>query len=169
MSEQACRGSDTSCSGAGTHRKLRSFVRGIADPKPRCSQAKVWIAGSVPAVWGEATSRGRIVTAMVIATALGMLMLALFGLHEHAYLLKDAFLKGSTASPSGNAAGDTTNLYNDIDGLSTDSLYLLTPTVTLAGAVGGIFWAAGHRRGPSIMGGAIAAGVLGAGIKVIVS
>ena len=110
----------------------------------------------------------------VLATA-GLVMLAVFGLHEHAHLLRAAFPDtttsgtGTTTSPTGGAAGQVNSLFDDVNGLSTDSLYVLGPTVTLAGAVGGIFWALGHRRGPSIMGGAVAAGVLGASIKLIVN
>ena len=100
------------------------------------------------------------------ATALvGMLLLLL----AHVNLLQAAFGVHSTTNPaSGRASANATSLFTSVSNLSTDALYILLPTVTLAGAVGGIVWAAGSRRGPSIVVGAIVAGVIGAGLKTIV-
>jgi hypothetical protein len=113
----------------------------------------------------------------VVTVALALCGMALVGLllllHPHGDLLQDAFnthppTSAGALSGGKAATGDASNLWNDVNGLSTDALYLLMPTVTLAGAVGGIFWAVGARRGPMIVGGAVMAGVIGAGLKVIV-
>jgi hypothetical protein len=85
-------------------------------------------------------------------------------------LLEGAF-GGATkhpGNPGTQAAHDTSNLYHDIDTLKTDASYILAPCVSLAGCVGAAAWALGHRRGPSIVGGAVMAGVIGAGLSVIV-
>ena len=90
-------------------------------------------------------------------------------LSAHVDLLQAAFGVHATKKPAGGGAvSNATQLFNSVQSLSTDALYILLPTVTLAGAVGGIVWAAGSRRGPSIVVGAIVAGVIGAGLKTIV-
>lgn len=123
-----------------------------------------------------ASARGRTGAAIVshpylliptVAIALaGMLLL----LHAHADLLRAAFGVPNTTKVGGGAAStNAQGLFHHVQSLSTDALYVLMPSVTLAGAVGGIAWAAGSRRGPSIVGGAIVAGVVGAALNVIVT
>lgn len=106
---------------------------------------------------------------LVLATMVVGFVAVLLSLHGHVDLLQAAFKKTPTA-PGGNsaAAGDTTSLYNTINGLSTDATYILVPSVSLAGAVGGILWAFGAHRGPQIVAGAVVAGVVGASLDVIV-
>jgi hypothetical protein len=101
---------------------------------------------------------------ILIGMTFVVVLLALLG---HADLLQGAF-NSTPKKPSGSSATDTTNLYNEIGSLSTDATYILLPSVSLAGAVGGIVWAFGGHRGPSIVTGAVIAGVVGASLDVIV-
>jgi hypothetical protein len=119
--------------------------------------------------WAAAMLRRREVQAILaVALAGSMLVVALLAFNGHVNLLKDA-LGGQSGSAKGAAGKDTTDLFTKVDALSTDAIYVLGPCVTLAGAVGGILWARGARRGPGIVAGAVAAGVVGAGLKTIVS
>jgi hypothetical protein len=120
------------------------------------------------------TSNRYVATVTIALAVVGILAaVALLALHPHVSLLQDAFNTHPPAGPTGltgttGDVKDTTNLWKEISSLSTDATYVLMPTVTLAGAVGGIFWAVGARRGPAIVGGAVMAGVIGAGLDVIV-
>jgi hypothetical protein len=103
--------------------------------------------------------------AVVAVTLAGMLL----ALHPHADLLRTAFgVSNTSGAGSGKESSQAATLYKHVQSLSTDALYVLLPSASLAGAVGGIFWAAGSRRGPSIVGGAIVAGVVGAALRTIV-
>lgn len=131
-------------------------VGGLFDPIPRCGSSRALALIS---------AHGYLIP---MALLLVFVVVVLVG-HPHVDLLESAFGKPTSApGGSGNSAQATKNLYTDINALSTDAAYILVPSVTLAGAVGAIFWALGSRRGPAIVGGAIVAGVIGVGLKVIV-
>ena len=180
MSQQARCRSETTCSGGGPPRTLRSVVRGVVDTRRHRSPAMISGSLTRSRPCGRVrrrTSQGDDSDVVVIATA-GLVMLALFGIRTTMLAPTQGRVRpddvrrrdGEGTTPTGGGVSPSHQpLHHDVSGLSTDSLYLLGPTVTLAGAVGAIFWALGHRRGPSIMGGAVAAGVLGASIKLIVS
>jgi hypothetical protein len=109
---------------------------------------------------------------LILAEIALALMLLLLVHHLHVDLLESAFGTPQT-SPGGNcptikgSTTDCTSLFSAVSNLTTDADYVLVPCVTLAGAVGAIFWALGHRRGPGIVGGALAAGAIGVGMATI--
>jgi hypothetical protein len=113
--------------------------------------------------------RSLIFIAGSLAFAAMLLLGALLVFHPHVNLLQSA-LGQSNAAPKGKGADvtDTNNLYGSLNQLTTEADYLIFPSVTLAGGVGAAFWALGHRRGPMIVSGAVIAGVVGGGLKVIV-
>jgi hypothetical protein len=135
-------------------------VENGSDSRP--GPARCWGRGSA----GAMSHPYLLLAAAAAATAIAGMLLVL---NAHADLLQAAFgVTPKAKGPAGGATTNTTTLFNNISNLSTDAIYILLPTVTLAGAVGGIVWAAGSRRGPTIVVGAIVAGVIGAGLKTIV-
>jgi len=125
--------------------------------------------GSTP---GECSRSRDLIRAYGYVVLIGLmfaLIVVLLVLHPHIDLLESAFGGAPKQSAlKGSTAGDTENLASSVSQLTKDASYVLVPSVSLAGAVGATFWALGSRRGPTIVGGAVVAGVVGVGLDVVV-
>jgi hypothetical protein len=100
-----------------------------------------------------------------IGIAVVLLMLALTCLWlvggGHLHLLGSMFGAKPPTGTQGDSSGDVSNFVKQANYLAHDSQLVIVPGATLAGGVGGTMWALGHRRGPGVVGGAVAAGTLG--------
>jgi hypothetical protein len=165
-------------SGLATSRLGALFSRtSLVHSGPRDGQ--VQLSGSAVPISSEGwagTARAAITShqslvliAGCIALAGMVLVGALLVFHPHVDLLQSA-LGTTNKKPTGGGAdvADTNRLWGSLNKLTTEADYLVFPSVTLAGGVGAAFMAFGHRKGAPIISGAVIAGVIGGGLKVIV-
>ncbi len=105
----------------------------------------------------------RIVLIAGVLILLSALVYLLVGGHGQVHLLASAFGQSYPTSAKGTpaTAGQASSIFTDATNLSHNAQYLLLPASTLAAGTGASMWALGHRRGPGVVGGAVAAGTLG--------